>query len=66
MEGWRRLHGKSKARTFHYTLGRTRSTLRELGTVRLDIRDCGTPTPSSLGITVKPGVDVQVEFNATE
>lgn len=60
------LHGKTHATKFHYTVARSGSTMRVLGTTRLDMRDYGINVPSYLGITVKPEVDVEVQFTATE
>jgi polyisoprenoid-binding protein YceI len=60
------LHGKTKSTTFHYNVGKSGNTLRVAGTVHLDIRDYGITVPSYLGVTVKPDVDVEVQFTATQ
>ncbi len=60
------IHGKTKNVTFHYTVARSAGTLHVGGTTKIDIKDYGIDVPSYLGVTVKPDVDVEVQFNATE
>ena len=60
------IHGKTKSTSFHYSVGKSGNTLRVAGTVHLDIRDYGITIPTYLGVTVKPEIDVEVQFNATE
>ena len=60
------IHGRSKNVSFHYTVAKVGSQLRVAGTSKLDIRDYGIDVPSYLGITVKPDIDVEVQFTATE
>ncbi len=60
------LHGKTKSTPFHYNVGKSGSTLRVSGTVHLDMRDYGITVPTYLGVTVKPDVDVEVQFTASE
>ena len=60
------LHGKSKDVSFHYNLARANGTLHVGGTVKLDLRDYSIDVPSYLGVTVKPDIDVEVQFTATE
>jgi polyisoprenoid-binding protein YceI len=60
------LHGKKKQITFHYKVKRTAATYRVSGTVHVDMRDFGIETPGYLGVSVKPGVDVDVEFQAKD
>lgn len=60
------LHGKTKSTTFHYSVGKSGNAMRVAGTVHLDMRDYGINVPSYLGVTVKPDVDVEVQFNAAQ
>ena len=60
------IHGHSKNVTFHYVLARASGTLHVQGTVALDVRDYSIDIPSYLGVTVKPDIDVEVQFTATE
>ena len=60
------IHGKSKNVTFHYTIAHVGSTYRVAGNTKLDIRDFGIDVPSYLGITVKPDIDVEAQFTASE
>jgi polyisoprenoid-binding protein YceI len=56
------LHGKTKTVSVHYRASRNGNALKVSGDVRLDMRDYGIETPSYLGATVKPMVDVTVAF----
>jgi hypothetical protein len=47
-------------------VARTGGSLHVGGTTKLDIRDYGIDIPSYLGVTVKPDIDVEVQFTATE
>ena len=60
------IHGKTKNVSFHYNVARTGGSLHVGGTTKLDIRDYGIDIPSYLGVTVKPDIDVEVQFTATE
>lgn len=60
------IHGKTKNVSFHYNVVRTGGSLHVGGTTKLDIRDYGIDVPSYLGVTVKPDIDVEVQFTATE
>ena len=60
------IHGKTKNVSFHYNVARASGTLHIGGTTKLDIRDYGIDIPSYLGVTVKPDIDVEVQFTATE
>jgi polyisoprenoid-binding protein YceI len=59
------IHGRSRNVSFHYTVARNGGQLRVVGTTSVDIRDYDIHVPSYLGITVKPNVDVEVQFTAT-
>lgn len=60
------IHGHTKNVNFHYTVARVGGQLRVGGTTQLDIRDYGIDIPSYLGVTVKPDIDVEVQFTASE
>ncbi len=60
------IHGKTKNVSFHYNVARTGGALHVGGTTKLDLRDYGIDVPSYLGVTVKPDIDVEVQFTATE
>ncbi|HEX7668410.1 MAG TPA: YceI family protein [Polyangiaceae bacterium] len=60
------LHGKTKPVTFHYDAKRSGSAMHVNGTLRLNIKEFGIDVPSYAGITVKPDVDVAVEFDVQD
>jgi polyisoprenoid-binding protein YceI len=64
--GTMKLHGKTKAVTFHYVARRDGGAMKVGGTVHVDMRDYGIDVPSYMGITVKPDVDVEVKFGVSE
>jgi polyisoprenoid-binding protein YceI len=65
-QGTMAIHGKTQNVSFHYTVARVSGTLHVGGTTHLNIRDYGIDVPSYLGVTVKPDIDVEVQFTATE
>jgi polyisoprenoid-binding protein YceI len=65
-QGTFKLHGKSKAVSYHYTAKHDASGFTVTGTVHVNITDYGIEQPSYLGVSVKPGVDVSVSFQAKE
>jgi polyisoprenoid-binding protein YceI len=65
-QGTMAIHGHTKNVTFHYILARQSGVLRVGGTTHLNIQDYGIDVPSYLGVTVKPDIDVEVVFTATE
>jgi polyisoprenoid-binding protein YceI len=60
------LHGQSKPVNFHYKATRQGKTYAVQGEVHVDMRDYGIATPSYLGITVKPQVEVAVTFGLAQ
>jgi polyisoprenoid-binding protein YceI len=60
------IHGKSKPVNFHYKATRHGKTYQVQGDVHIDMRDFGIDTPSYLGVSVKPPVDIAVSFQILE
>jgi polyisoprenoid-binding protein YceI len=60
------IHGKAHPVTFSYTARHDHGAFRVSGSVHLDMRDYDIRVPSYLGITVKPEVDVTVQFDARD
>ena len=60
------LHGKSQPVTFHYRAVRKGNATDVQGEVHLNMNDYEITTPSYLGITVKPQVDITVTFRLLE
>ncbi len=56
------LHGTSRPVSFHYKAAKNGATYDVQGDVRVNMNDYGITTPSYLGITVKPPVDITVTF----
>lgn len=57
------LHGQSKPVTVNYRARRTGASYDVSGTTRVNINDYGIKTPSYLGVSVKP--DVEIKLQAT-
>jgi polyisoprenoid-binding protein YceI len=60
------LHGQTRPATFHYSATNDAGNYRVDGTVHINMRDFGITVPNYLGVTVKPDVDVDVHFAATD
>ena len=60
------IHGTSRPVTFHYKAVRKGTAYDVQGDVHVNMNDYGIPTPSYLGITVKPPVDISVSFRLNE
>ena len=60
------LHGKSQPLTVHYKAVRKGNAYEVKADFHINMNDYGIATPSYLGITVKPGVDVAVSFRLLE
>lgn len=65
-KGTMKLHGQSKDVTFHYTAKNDGGVIAVKGTTRININDFGIKTPSYLGVSVKPDVDVSTAFQARD
>jgi polyisoprenoid-binding protein YceI len=60
------IHGKSRPVTFHYKAVRKGKAYDVQGDVHVNMNDYGIETPTYLGITVKPPVDITVSFRLVE
>ncbi len=60
------IHGTSRPVSFHYTAVRRGASYDVRGDVQVNMNDFGIVTPSYLGITVKPPVDIKVIFRLVE
>ncbi len=60
------IHGTSRPVTVHYKAARKGNAYDVQADVHINMNDYGIPTPSYLGVTVKPPVDIQVAFRLTE
>ena len=65
-EGTLTIHGTAKPVSVHYKASRKGSSVDVQGEVRINMNDYGITTPSYLGITVKPPVDISVTFRLLE
>jgi len=60
------IHGKTKDVTVHYTAKANGDTLDIKGSTRVNMNDYGVETPSYLGVSVKPDVEVYANFQAKD
>lgn len=60
------LHGRTRPVRFHYKVKRAAGVFQVSGTLHIEMTDYGIEAPSYLGVSVKPGVDVDVEFQAKD
>ncbi|QQR91136.1 MAG: YceI family protein [Myxococcales bacterium] len=58
------LHGKTKSESFSYTVSPDGKQVHVHGELKLNMKDFGIEVPTYLGVTVKPEVTVQVDFDA--
>ncbi|CAN5751799.1 hypothetical protein BH09MYX1_BH09MYX1_08280 [soil metagenome] len=64
--GTMKIHGKEKQVTFHYAAGNSGGKISVKGSVHLNINDYGIVIPSYAGVTMKPDIDIEVAFVATD
>lgn len=57
------LHGKSKKETVKYTATHDATGYAVTATMHINMKDYGVEVPSYLGVTVKPEVDISVQFH---
>lgn len=60
-----KLHGKAKRETVQYTATHDATGYAVSGTMHINMKDYGVEVPSYLGVTVKPEVDISVQFHVT-
>jgi len=65
-QGTLTLHGTSLPVSVHYKASHQGAGYDVSGEVRINMNDYGIGTPSYLGITVKPAVDIAVTFRLLE
>ena len=58
-----KLHGKAKRETLKYTATHDASGYAVTATMHINMKDYGVEVPSYLGVTVKPEVDITVQFH---
>lgn len=56
------LHGQTRPVSFRYRAQRSGDGIDVSGSLRIDMTNWGIHVPSYLGVTVKPGVDIDVRF----
>jgi len=61
-----KLHGRQKEVLIDYRVRRAGSGYAVNGTIHLDMRDYDVATPSYLGVSVKPNVEVAASFEVKE
>ena len=59
------LHGVTRNVSFKYTATGSRQRARVSGSLHVRMTDYNIKTPGYLGVTVKPGVDIAVEFGVS-
>jgi polyisoprenoid-binding protein YceI len=60
------LHGRTRPVKVHYHVKLAGGVYQASGTLRVDMTEYGIETPGYLGVSVKPGVDITVEFQAKD
>ena len=60
------LHGQTRPAKIKYSAKRDGDTLDVSASTRINMKEFGVEVPSYLGVTVKPEVDVNVQFKATD
>ena len=66
IEGKLSLHGVTRTVRVHYSANGSSDKATVTGTVHVNMKEFGINVPSYLGVTVKPDVDVSVQFDATD
>lgn len=65
-QGTLALHGQKKPVSFHYDAKRNGGVIHVSGKLRLNMNSFGIEVPSYAGVTVKPDIEVNVEFDAKD
>jgi len=66
IDGRLSLHGVTKPVHVHYSASGSGKQANVAGSLRINMKEFGISVPNYLGVTVKPDVDVNVEFDATD
>lgn len=66
VKGTLKIHGTTKDVTFHYSAKGSGEAIDIKGTTRVNMNDYGVKTPSYLGVSVKPEVEVYANFQAKD
>jgi len=66
IEGKLNLHGVTRPVRVHYSADGSEHKANITGTVRVNMKEFSINIPSYLGVTVKPDVDVSVQFDAAD
>lgn len=64
VNGTVKLHGVSKPARVHYTAKAEGGLVRIHSALRVNVNDFGISPPSYLGVTVKPDVDITIDFTS--
>lgn len=64
--GTMKIHGKEHAVTVHYAAGNSGGNITVKGSTRVSIPDYGITIPTYMGVSVKPDVDLEVDFVVTD
>ena len=65
-QGTLTIHGQSRPTTAHYSARRNGDVFAVKGTMHVNIRDFGIDVPTYMGVTVKPDIDIDVQFSAKD
>lgn len=60
------IHGQSRPVMVRYDAKRDGATIHVSGTTAIDMTDYGIATPSYMGVSVKPGVQIAVSFDVVD
>ena len=64
--GTLKLHGKEHAVTVHYAAGNSGGKITVKGSAHINMNDYGIVVPTYAGVTMKPDVDLEIQFVATD
>lgn len=64
--GTMKIHGKDKQVTFHYAAGNSGGKITVKGSAHILTTDYGIVIPTYAGVTMKPDVDLEIQFTATD
>ncbi len=64
VDGTVKLHGVSRPAKVHYSAKAEGGSVKIHSTLRVNVKDFGIEPPSYLGVTVKPEIDLTVDFTS--